>query len=61
MATIPPTTPKPKRANALHPLVFLAIGLVVGILITLAILKGPDAWKAYNDPARKFLAKMLHR
>ena len=53
MATIPPT---PKRADTLHPMVFLAIGLVVGVLVTLAIIKGPDAWKAYNDPARKFLA-----
>ena len=54
MATIPPTQ---KRADALHPLVFLAIGLVVGVVLTWSIIKGPDVWKAYNDPVRKFLAK----
>ena len=54
MATIPPT---PKRADALHPLVLLAIGLVVGIALTWSVIKGPDVWKAYNDPVRKFLAK----
>jgi hypothetical protein len=54
MATLPPTQ---KRADTLHPLAFLAIGLVVGVLLTWSIIKGPDAWKAYNDPVRIFLAK----
>jgi len=54
MATIPP---KPKRAVDGRALVFLAIGLVVGALLTLAAFEAPSAWRALNDPARAFLSK----
>ena len=58
MATTPPpgvprpvTAPKP----ALHPALLVLIGLVVGVLGTLAVTMGPKAWKSYNDPAAVFL------
>ena len=58
MATTPPpgaprpvTAPKP----GLHPAVLVLIGLVVGVLGTLAVTMGPKAWKTYNDPAAVFL------
>jgi len=50
-ATRPVTAPKP----GLHPVVLVLIGLVVGVLGTLAVTMGPPAWKAYNDPAAVFL------
>ena len=54
MASIPP---KPKRAVDSRALIFLAIGVVVGALLTLAAFEVPVAWRAYNDPARLFLSK----
>ncbi|GAA0309671.1 hypothetical protein GCM10009087_19650 [Sphingomonas oligophenolica] len=54
MASIPP---KPKRAVDSRALVFLAIGIIVGALLTLAAFEAPSAWRALNDPARAFLSK----
>jgi hypothetical protein len=54
MASIPP---KPKAAVDSRALLFLAIGVLVGALLTVAAFEAPIAWRAYNDPARQFLSK----
>lgn len=57
MATTPPVAPRPVTApkTSLHPALLVLIGLVVGVLGTLAATMGPKAWTAYNDPAAVFL------
>ena len=54
MASIPP---KPKRAVDSRALLFLAIGVLVGAVLTVAAFEVPIAWRAYNDPTRLFLSK----
>jgi hypothetical protein len=57
MATTPPVAPRPviTPKPGLHPVLLVLIGLVVGVLATLAVTMGPKAWKSYNDPAAVFL------
>jgi len=57
MATIPPVAPRPatKSAERYKPLLYILLGIALGVLGTFAVSYGTKGLKAYNDPAAVFL------
>jgi len=54
MATTPPTAKKPFNAK---PVIYVVIGIVLGVLGTLAAIQGLAWWKVQNEPSVVFLKK----
>ncbi|MFA6112632.1 MAG: FKBP-type peptidyl-prolyl cis-trans isomerase [Sphingomonas sp.] len=54
MATIPPTTKKPFDAK---PILYVALGIALGVLATLGTIQGMAWWKVQNEPSVVFLKK----
>lgn len=54
MATIPPTAKKPFDAK---PILYVVLGIVLGVLATLGAIQGMAWWKVQNDPVVVFLKK----
>ena len=54
MATIPPH-PVVTPSERYKPLLYILLGIVLGVLGTIGATYGARAWKAYNDPAAVFL------
>jgi FKBP-type peptidyl-prolyl cis-trans isomerase FkpA len=54
MATIPPR-PVAKSSERYKPLLYVLLGLVLGVLGTFGAGYAAKGWKAYNDPAAVFL------
>ncbi len=58
MATTPPTgAPRPAAppTERYKPLLYILLGIVLGVLGTFGASYGARAWKTYNDPAAVFL------
>lgn len=54
MATIPPVSPKPAAPRS--PLLYLVLGVAIGVLVTVAIGWGVMAWKTYSKTPEYFLS-----
>jgi FKBP-type peptidyl-prolyl cis-trans isomerase FkpA len=54
MATIPPTAKKPFDAK---PILYVALGIALGVLATLGTIQGMAWWKVQNEPSVVFLKK----
>jgi hypothetical protein len=54
MATIPPR-PVITPTERYKPLLYILLGIVLGVIGTIGATYGAGAWKAYNDPAAVFL------
>jgi FKBP-type peptidyl-prolyl cis-trans isomerase FkpA len=54
MATIPPSSSKPVNWM---PFLYIALGVVAGVLLTIGFNAGMKAWKASHTPDAVFLAK----
>lgn len=54
MATIPPTAKKPFNAK---PILYVVLGIALGVAATLGAIQGMAWWKVQNDPAVVFLKK----
>ena len=54
MATTPPTAKKPFNAK---PILYVVLGIMLGVLATLGVIQGQVWWKLQNDPAVVFLKK----
>ncbi len=57
MATIPPVAPRPatKSTERYKPLLYILLGVALGVLGTFAATYGAKWLKAYNEPAAAFL------
>ncbi len=58
MATTPPPVTRRSAdttAGRYQPLLYILLGIVLGVLGTFGATYGAKAWKAYNDPAAVFL------
>ncbi len=58
MATTPPGVPARSSmasTSRLSPILYILIGVVLGVLGTFVAINGSKAWKAYSEPAAVFL------
>ncbi|MDH7974511.1 FKBP-type peptidyl-prolyl cis-trans isomerase [Sphingomonas sp. AR_OL41] len=56
-STLPPAAPRPADATSgrYEPLLYILLGIVLGVIGTVGTTYGAKAWKAYNEPAAVFL------